>query len=74
MQSIIEKLVLKIVTDYLSKFMTPEVVRHWEDQAVQFAVCKLATAAKSTQQTNLDDAVVATVAAALGVDLSKCPA
>lgn len=73
MLPIVEKIVIKIVTDYLAKFVTPELVRHYEDLAVEYVVCKLSQLAKGTDKTDLDDQVVAVVAKALGVDLAKCP-
>ncbi len=65
--------IIQFLVQALEKFITPDVVAQVESWAKQFACCELKRMASSTP-TEIDDAILAKVAEALGVDLSKCPA
>lgn len=64
---------INIIVKILSTYVTPEIIKELETEAIQMVCCKLAALAKQTA-TPIDDELVAKVAAALGADLSKCPA
>lgn len=57
----------------IMKLLTPEKLEALSAAAKQFVVCELKRVVETTS-TPIDDAVLQAVAAALGVDLSKCPA
>lgn len=63
---------IQFIMEQLTKFLTPELVKKLEDAAKQFVCCELQKFAATTA-TDIDDVIVAKVALALEVDLSKCP-
>lgn len=63
---------VQFLVEWLTKLLTPELVKKIEDAAKQFVCCELQKFAKSTA-TDIDDVLVQKVAAALEVDLTKCP-
>lgn len=65
--------IVALLEQIIIKALTPEAVQAAEAWIFQYAMCKLKAMAAASA-TPLDDEVIAKVAAALGVDLSKCPA
>lgn len=61
-----QELLAKFILGQLSKFLTPEVVAHYEKELKKFVVEKLREVAKATPE-KIDDAVVEVVAKALEV-------
>jgi hypothetical protein len=64
---------LQVLLDELAKLLSPELIKKFEDAAKQFAYCELKKLVATTP-TTIDDQVLAAIAAALGVDTTKCPA